>query len=115
MKNPISTCQHEAGMVPNDAAGTWECELGCGHAVPNRMPPTVRDTATVTVKEAVDGTRNRRRRRAYPARAAMPEAINTTLSLADCDPRVVAAAQSVRQPGQVLVVVDLDLIRVVNR
>jgi hypothetical protein len=21
-------------MVPNDAAGTWECELGCGHSVP---------------------------------------------------------------------------------
>jgi hypothetical protein len=41
----MNACQHEAGMVPNDAAGTWECELGCGYSV----PPTHRYRVSVNV------------------------------------------------------------------
>ena len=72
--------------------------------------PTVRDTATVTVKDTVDGTKKRRRRSATNVRRA----ITTTLSLDDCDPEVVAVAKKIRKAGQVFVIKSPTEILVVN-
>lgn len=70
---------------------------------------TVRDTATVIVTDTVDGTKKRRRNGPNVKRA-----ITTTLSLSDCDPRVVAAAQAIRKPGQLLRIASTSEIQVVN-
>lgn len=71
---------------------------------------TIRETATVTVEQPVDGTKKRKRRSATNIRRA----ITTTLTLDDCDPRVVAAAKKIRKKGQVFVIEARDVIRIVN-
>lgn len=44
---PQPECTHEAGMVPDDEAGWWVCELGCGHhtAPGTNTPPEDRLSA----------------------------------------------------------------------
>lgn len=71
---------------------------------------TVRDSATVTVSAAVDGTKKRRKRGTVTRRA-----ITTTLSMDDVLPSIAAAARKVRKPGQVFVVVSPECVRVVNQ
>jgi len=69
----------------------------------------IRDTATVTVKDAVDGRKKRRKPSGY-----VRKAVTTTLTLEDCDPRVVAAAKAIRKPGQLFQIVNPEVIRVIN-
>jgi hypothetical protein len=62
------------------------------------------------VSRPVDGRKKRRK----PGPRGPKKAITVTLTLDDCDPRVVAAAKSVRKPGQLFVIVNPECIRVVN-
>jgi hypothetical protein len=78
--------------------------------------PVLPDVTTVTVKKkaVVDGTPvKQRRRRGTGTRT--PRAIKHTIDLSDCDPRVAAAAQEVRKPGQKLRVVSTQEVWVVNK
>lgn len=71
-------------------------------------PGLIRDNATVTVKDTVDGTK-KRRQGGYTRRA-----ITTTMSIDDVDPGVRAAAMAVKKPGQLLRVVSKTEVWVVN-
>ena len=73
-------------------------------------PGMVIDNATITVKEAVDGTRKRRQSGGYTRKA-----YTTTLSLDDVDPGVRAMAMKVRKPGQLLRIVSPNEVHVVNQ
>lgn len=73
--------------------------------------PTVREVATVFVKDAVDGTVKRKAR----GKGKRPNSKVTTLSLDDCLPEIAAAARSCRKPGQVFRVVSATEVLVVNR
>lgn len=73
--------------------------------------PTVRDTATVTVSEAVDGTKKRKRNKKNNQRWA----INTTLTLDDVDPGIRAMVLKVKKPGQLVRIVSPTEVLVVNR
>ena len=66
--------------------------------------------ATVTVKQPVDGRKNRRpkRKRKTPA----PKAVTHTNIQVDA--RVMRAAKQARLPGQRLVIVDHETVRLVN-
>jgi hypothetical protein len=72
--------------------------------------PTVRETATVTVKKAVDGTPRRKRRGKGKARL-----LSTETHSIKVDPRVMAAARAAMRPGQRLVIVDAECVRLVNK
>jgi hypothetical protein len=78
--------------------------------------PTVMDTATVTVKEAVDGTRPVRRRRQGRRRSSAarttPAAIHERHVKVDAE--VMAMAKSIRLPSQRIKIVDHNEVWVVN-
>lgn len=76
----------------------------------NTNDRTVRETATVTVSEAVDGRKKRRKPTGYQRKA-----ITTTLSFKDVLPEIMAAAQAVRKPSQIIVIDSPTQVRVVNR
>jgi hypothetical protein len=78
-------------------------------AVPTETPPTVRETAKVTVKKAVDGTK-RRKARSDKGKARTSVELNHVV----VDPRVMAAARAAMKPGQRLVIVDAECVRLVN-
>lgn len=89
----------------------------CTHRMPDDScvecgwkPGMVVDIATVTTKDAVDGSKQRRRQSATNVRRA----ISTTLSLDDVEPGVRAAAEKVRKPGQLFKVVSPTEVHVVN-
>jgi hypothetical protein len=67
----------------------------------------VRDVASVTVSEPVDGTRHRRARAAEQARRA-------PVTVARVHPLVMAAARRVQRPGERVVVVDERTVRLVS-
>jgi len=69
--------------------------------------PVVRETATVTVSEPVDG---RRRRRAATGRRPASPVEGFTV-----DPRIWAAAKAALRPGERLKIVGPDLVITVNR
>jgi hypothetical protein len=68
--------------------------------------------ATVTVKKAVDGTPPpKKRRRSLSERPKLGGKIDQIT----VDPRVMEAAKEAMRPGQRLVIVDAECVRLVNR
>lgn len=74
------------------------------------IEPVVRDIATVTVLKPVDGTR-KRKTRSDKGKARVKAALHTQITV---DPRVMAAAKAAMRPGQRLVIVDSETVRLVN-
>lgn len=70
-------------------------------------PPTLAETATVTVSDTVDGTRRRR--------PPTPAYRSSRVTHTQADPRAVRAAQALLRPGQKLVTVSPTEVWVVNR
>ncbi len=97
-------------------------------------PTTVYSTATVTVKDTVDGKKKRKQKPGGPCpdcgtlfgtlqglsmhktlKHAAKVIIEATLTLDDVDPRIAAAARKIRKRGQVIIVVSPEVVRVVNQ
>ena len=74
----------------------------------NRLPDKV---SAVTVKQPIDGRKNRRPVRKKKA-APKPKAVTHTHIQVDA--RVMRAAKQARLPGQRLVIVDHETVRLVN-
>jgi len=72
--------------------------------------PTVPEVATVTVKEAVDGTK-KRKTRSDKGKTRPSVELNHHIKV---DPRVMEAAKGAMRPGQRLVIVDAECVRLVN-
>ena len=79
-----------------------------------RRPPVVRDTATVTTKTTVDGTKPKRKQ-SRGSTTNTRRVINDTLSLDDCTPEVAAMVRATRRPGQKIRVVSPTEVWLVNR
>jgi hypothetical protein len=73
-------------------------------------PGMIIDNATITVKNAVDGTKKRRQAKGY-----VRKAVTTTLSLDDVEPGIRAAAIATRKPGQLFRVVSATEVWIVNQ
>lgn len=97
---------HECPKCCGRTTGGFEDK--CAHC--GWKPGLIVDNATVTVKDAVDGTKKRKKSSGYTRKA-----ITTTLSMDDVRPDVAEAARSIRKPGQVFIIVDTETVRVVNR
>jgi hypothetical protein len=103
------------------AASMARHPAGKGRPLPNPEPIAlvaadgalvpIHKTATVTVKKAVDGTR---KRKARSDKGEKRERSVTDLTLVKVDPRVMTAARQARRPGQILVIVDAECVRLVN-
>jgi hypothetical protein len=89
-----------------------------GRLVPLVAPPdpTVRDVATVTVSEAVDGTKQRKPRNPKRGKSHRPHrGRSTAIEHVVVDPRVLEAAQALVRPGVTrLEIVDAECVKVVN-
>ncbi len=93
--NECPKCSHR---LPDEACGE------CGW-----KPGMIIDNATVTVKDAVDGTKRRKHGKHTKL------AITTTLSLDDLDPRIRAAVMATKKPGQLIRIISPTEVQVVNR
>jgi hypothetical protein len=81
-------------------------------ALPPADNPTIPEVATVTVTKAVDGTRKRKPRsdkgkKRGPVHRTLTHQITV-------DPRVMKAAKEAMLPGQRLVIVNAECVRLVN-
>jgi hypothetical protein len=81
-------------------------------AVPAETPPTLPDVATVTVNQPVDGTVKRQRKTRSDKGRTRPKA--PLVKDITVDPRVMTAAKEAMKPGQRLVIVDAETVRLVN-
>lgn len=74
----------------------------------------VRDVASVTVSEPVDGTRHHRRARALRGVTITAGPVVDDVTVARVHPLVMAAARRVQRPGERIVVVDERTVRLVS-
>lgn len=105
---------------PAGSARTTACRI-CNCTTPDARPDcpmnscgchvtaTLADVATVTVKKAVDGTRKRK------ARGKNRPKLGGKVDQIKVDPRIMRAAKEAMRPGQRLVIVDAECVRLVNR
>lgn len=81
-------------------------------SVPDEAAPTIPQVATVTVLKPVDGTA-KRKTRSDKGKKRGKKSVPLTHEV-KVDPRVMAAAKAVMLPGQRLVIVDAECVRLVN-
>lgn len=79
-------------------------------SVPDEAAPTVMNIATVTPLKPVDGTKRKRKTRSDKGKVRPSVELNHVV----VDPRVLTAAKQAIRPGQRLVIVDAETVRLVN-